>query len=177
MKVVDFVKPESVEETASVLHELGHKAALIAGGTSFQFSKSEAEKTAVVLDIESLKGITKESNSFVIGALTNISDLQEFSADDWVLDRVAKKFSSQQIRNISTLGGNIAQVFPWSDFPVVLLFDLRILLPSTATTSPLVKSEIDAIQLEKHCENSLWSNRANNVPKTSCDGIPFLNGK
>ncbi len=64
-----------------------------------------------------------------------------------------------------------------ADFAVGLQFDLRILLPSTATTSPSVNLEIDAVQLEKQHENSLWSKRANNVPKTSCDGLPFSNGK
>jgi CO/xanthine dehydrogenase FAD-binding subunit len=121
MVINDFIKPKSIEEAVTVLHQLGSKAVLMAGGTAFQFMKTKAEKTAVDINLRELKTIKKKQSSFCIGALTNISAIHEFTADGWVLDHVAKKFSTQQIRNMSTLGGNIAQVFPWSDFPVALL--------------------------------------------------------
>ena len=68
-----------------------------------------------------LHGIREESGTFRIGATTRIAALQKHHEAGWVLDRVAMHLASQQIRNMSTLGGNIARVFPWADFPVALL--------------------------------------------------------
>ena len=121
MKIVDFVKPETIDEVFSHLNQLGPNAVIIAGGTSFQFVTGETEKTAIDITSLDLKGIKVNADSFCVGALTKISEIQSFSNDGWVLSKVAKRLSTQQIRNMSTLGGNIAQVFPWSDFPTVLL--------------------------------------------------------
>ena len=121
MKIIDFIRPKTVEEAVSLLHKLGSKAILMAGGTAFQFITTDAEKTAIDMTSLNLKEIILKDNTFKIGALTTVTELREFSEKGWVLNRVAKKFSTQQKRNMSTLGGNIARIFPWSDFPVVLL--------------------------------------------------------
>ena len=121
MKIIDFTKPVSIEETCSLLKQLGSKAIVTAGGTAFQFKTGDAEKTAVDINSLDLVGIETRNNSFCIGALTKISEIQSFSNSGWVLNKVAKKLSTQQIRNMCTLGGCIAQIFPWSDFPVALL--------------------------------------------------------
>ncbi|MFA5140538.1 MAG: FAD binding domain-containing protein, partial [Elusimicrobiota bacterium] len=56
------------------------------------------------------------------GAMTKIADLQEYRGGrGWVLDRVARLFATQQVRNMATLGGSIVWVTPWADFPVALL--------------------------------------------------------
>ncbi|MCF7889534.1 MAG: FAD binding domain-containing protein, partial [Victivallales bacterium] len=121
MKIVDFVSTGSVEQASTVLKQLGAKGILMAGGTAFHFFSSEAGKTAGVPNDEQLRFISENNGFFEIGSFASISDLREFSNQGWVLDRVAEEFATQQIRNMSTLGGNISQVFPWSDFPVVLL--------------------------------------------------------
>jgi CO/xanthine dehydrogenase FAD-binding subunit len=121
MIISDFIKPKNIEEAVEVLHQLGSKAVIMAGSTAFQFLTTDAEKTAIDINLLDLKEIKLNQGTFSVGALTTVSTIQEFSAEGWVLNRVAKKLSTQQIRNMSTLGGNIAQVFPWSDFPVALL--------------------------------------------------------
>ncbi len=121
MKIIDFTKPASIEETCSLLNQLDSKAVITAGGTSFQFKTGNAVKTAVDINALNLAGIEVREDSFCIGALTKIAELQNFTNNGWVLGKVAKKLSTQQIRNMCTLGGCVAQVFPWSDFPVVLL--------------------------------------------------------
>ena len=121
MKIVDFKKPETLNEAHSMISEPDKKTVIMAGGTSFQFLSEDSEKTAVDINSVLPKGISAKNNNFTIGAATNIVELQEYSAQGWVLNNVAVKLSTQQIRNMSTLGGNIARVFPWSDFPVALL--------------------------------------------------------
>jgi aerobic carbon-monoxide dehydrogenase medium subunit len=121
MVISDFIKPKNIEEAVTVLHQLGSKAVLMAGGTAFQFLTTDAEKIALDITALGLKKIKQNNGSYSIGALTTISEMQDFSDQGWMLNSVAKKFATQQIRNMSTLGGNIAQVFPWSDLPVALL--------------------------------------------------------
>ena len=121
MKIVDFVRPKTVEKACLLFQQLEEKAVIVAGGTAFRFLSDDSEKTAIDISALRMNGIKKDKDSFIIGAGTNISEILEFKSDGWVLNKVAKKFSNQQIRNISTIGGNIARIFPWSDFPVALL--------------------------------------------------------
>jgi CO/xanthine dehydrogenase FAD-binding subunit len=110
-----------LEEARTILKELGADGIALAGGTSHGFMKGDEEKAAVDLAWLGYDRIDSSADSFVIGANTRIADLQNFHAPGWVLDRVALQFVSQPIRNMTTLGGNIVRVFPWNDFPVVLL--------------------------------------------------------
>jgi len=121
MKIVDFRIPADVKEARSILKDLGPQGAPLAGGTSLGFLPGREPKVAVDITRLELSGISRENGTFRIGATTRIADLQKHSAEGWVLDGVAKRLASQQIRNMSTLGGNIARVFPWADFPVVLM--------------------------------------------------------
>ena len=121
MKIIDFRKPETLNELHSIVSELGKKAVFMSGGTSFQFLTEDSVKTAIDVNSVLSKGINADKNYFTMGAAIKIADLQEYSTQGWILNKVAVKLSTQQIRNMSTLGGNIARVFPWSDFPVALL--------------------------------------------------------
>ncbi len=121
MKFADFRIPASLDEARSTLKELGPSGFPIAGGTSLVFIPGGESRTAVDITRLGLEGIQRENGAFRIGAATRLAALQEFHAEGWVLDQVARELASQQIRNISTLGGNAARVFPWADFPVALL--------------------------------------------------------
>ncbi len=121
MKVVDFKLPTRLDEAQKILKDLGPKGIPVAGGTSFVFMPDQDPRTAVDITRLGLSGITRENGSFSIGAVTPLAGLQKHHEAGWVLDRVAVHLASQQIRNMSTLGGNIARVFPWSDFPIALL--------------------------------------------------------
>jgi CO/xanthine dehydrogenase FAD-binding subunit len=120
MKLNEFIIPDDLRAAKSALKKLGDKGFAVAGGTSLHFL-GLAEKTAVDLTHLGLSGIKKTGGSFLVGATTNLGELMKYQSAGWVLDRVALHTSTQQIRNISTLGGNIVRVFPWNDFPVALL--------------------------------------------------------
>lgn len=121
MKIADFRQPANLEEACAILAELGPKGYALAGATSLVFLSGNEEKIAVDITRVGLAGIRRKDSRYEIGSLTRVSDLQHFHEPGWVLDRVAVQLASQQIRNMSTLGGNIARVFPWADFPVALL--------------------------------------------------------
>jgi CO/xanthine dehydrogenase FAD-binding subunit len=121
MKIIDFVRPGSIENARVTLHELGEQGMPIAGGTALHFLKNQ--KPVTVVDISGLgfKGIADEKNGYRIGATTPLADIQEYRAERWAFHEVTRRLATHQIRNVSTLGGNIACVFPWSDLPVSLL--------------------------------------------------------
>ena len=122
MRFTDFRLPTELGEASKAMKELGASGFLLAGGTSLTFQEGKAERTAVDLARAGLAGIEDAPDGFKIGAMTRIADLQEYRGGrGWVLDRVARLFATQQIRNMATLGGSIVWVTPWADFPVALL--------------------------------------------------------
>jgi CO/xanthine dehydrogenase FAD-binding subunit len=117
----DFVVPGSLDEARAELKRLGPEGMPLAGATSLLFMRHKEPRVAVDLSRAGLSGLVAEADHFVIGAMTSITALREYRAEGWVLDQVAGRFVTQQIRNQSTLGGNIVRVFAWADFPVALL--------------------------------------------------------
>lgn len=120
MKVEEFILPDHLDSARQSLIQFDNHALPAAGCTAFHFYSDQQTKKAVVLTHLDLAGITEDDDEFRIGATTLIADLMTKKAEGWVLDRVATCFASHQIRNISTLGGNIAKPFPWNDYPVAL---------------------------------------------------------
>jgi carbon-monoxide dehydrogenase medium subunit len=121
MKFRDFLIPTSLDEARRALRELGDGGFPVAGGTALHFLPDQPEKTAVDITRIGLDGISPGGGAFRIGAATTVASLQLHRAKGWVLDRVARSLATQQIRNVSTIGGNIVRIFPWADFPAALL--------------------------------------------------------
>ncbi len=122
MKITDFVFPKTLEEAQKMLLEYGDRGALISGGTSLTYLKEQkTEKIAINISRLPLKEITQSNNEFHIGSLNVISDLRTYSATGWKLSKIAKSVSTEQIRNMTTIGGNVSKLFYWSEFPVVFL--------------------------------------------------------
>ena len=121
MKFADFAIPSSLEEALALLREKSDTAFPVAGATALQYLGDMPEKTAVDITRLGLSGIQPTDSAFQIGATTTLAEAVSFTAPGWVLGHVARKIPTQQIRNISTVGGNICRVFPWSDLPVALL--------------------------------------------------------
>jgi carbon-monoxide dehydrogenase medium subunit len=121
MKIITYHRPTTLDEARKILKELGPSGVPLAGATSHAFMKSDDEKVAVDLAWMGYDRIEPTLTGFAIGANTRIADLQFHQAVGWVLNRVASHFVSQPMRNMTTIGGNVARVFPWNDFPVALL--------------------------------------------------------
>ena len=121
MKLTAYHRPTTLAEARRMLTELGPTGVPLAGATSHAFMKGDDEKVAVDLAWLGYDAIAPTTTGFAVGANTRIADLQFHRAAGWVLDRVAAKFVSQPMRNMTTIGGNVARVFPWNDFPIALL--------------------------------------------------------
>lgn len=121
MKIVDYRIPTRLEEALTTLRDLGPAGFPLAGATSLVFMAGAEPRTAVDINRLGLEGLRRQNGCFHLGATLRIAALQKHHEPGWVLDRVAVQLASQQIRNMSTLGGNICQVWSWCDFPVALL--------------------------------------------------------
>jgi CO/xanthine dehydrogenase FAD-binding subunit len=121
VKLREFIRPASLSAARELLRELGPQGMALAGGTALHFMQDDTPCTAVDVSRLGLSFIRPEGDFFVIGATTPLSDIQRHRAPRWAMHEICRRISTHQIRNISTIGGNICRVFPWADLPVVLL--------------------------------------------------------
>ncbi|BBO85343.1 dehydrogenase [Desulfosarcina ovata subsp. sediminis] len=118
MKTFQHATVSSVTDAISILSKHGNNAKLIAGGTDLiglLKSKATPHYPDVVVNIKPITGldqIKQESGGLIIGALTRLSDIvdSEVIRDDFpILAEAAASVAMPQIRNVGTLGGNLAQ--------------------------------------------------------------------
>lgn len=129
MKLCEFIRPASLSAARDNLRELGPRGMILAGGTALHFMQDHTPVTAVDITRLGLSYIKQEGDFYDIGATTPLADIQRYRAPRWALHEICRRISTHQIRNVSTLGGNICRVFPWADLPVVLLaMDARMVI-------------------------------------------------
>src|SRR5262249_34382007 len=74
--------------------------------------------------VEELKGISADSDKLTIRAMTTISDLFDspLLVDNFkVLRTVCRNISTQPIRNMATLGGNLTCRYTWTEMGAVMI--------------------------------------------------------
>jgi len=131
MKLSEFIRPSSLAEARKTLRALGPKGMVLAGGTALHFMPGKTPVTAVDITGLGLSYIKQKGDYFSIGAATPLSDIQRYRGPRWAMHEICRRISTHQIRNVSTIGGNICRVFPWADLPVVLLaMDARMVVYS-----------------------------------------------
>lgn len=116
MKPFDFYVPTTVDEALALMHEHQDSVSPIAGGTDLTLELNERKATpAAIIDLKHIKEleyIRMEDGKFRIGAMTTHAAL---AADEnikkyvHVLHDATRQVGSPQIRNLGTIGGNIAQ--------------------------------------------------------------------
>jgi carbon-monoxide dehydrogenase medium subunit len=124
----EYHAPETVEEAASLLAELGDDAKVLAGGQSLvPIMSLRLASFGHLVDIgriPALSGITNEGTTTAIGATTvqaAIENADGLSARAPLLTRSTPLIGHFQIRNRGTLGGSIAHADPAAEYPAVAL--------------------------------------------------------
>ncbi len=117
-----YIRPKTLQEAVEILSDKGGKATIIAGGTDVMVDMRSGEiSPSYLLDIsrlEELKGIRMEGENLVVGATTTLSDIynSKLLGDEApTLKKCAYNFASTQIRNVATIGGNVAHCSPCGD--------------------------------------------------------------
>ncbi|HZD40691.1 MAG TPA: xanthine dehydrogenase family protein subunit M [Terriglobales bacterium] len=122
-----YVAARSVEEAVGLLAKHGEEGKLLAGGHSLiPAMKLRLQSPQILIDvgtIPGLRGVARDGNQLVIGALTVHADV---AASDLVrqhlpgLADAASVIGDLQVRNCGTIGGSIAHADPSADLPVIL---------------------------------------------------------
>ncbi len=121
--------PTTVAEALSLLHQHKDKARIIAGGTDLILDM-EAEHAAapeVLVDVTKISGIDRvaqEDGWIVLGAgitHTQIESSPLLRAHARCLTESCGVIGGPQVRNVATLGGNVAHALPAADGTIGLL--------------------------------------------------------
>ncbi|MDA3862467.1 MAG: FAD binding domain-containing protein [Deltaproteobacteria bacterium] len=143
INVTQFVKPDSLP---SALEELNREGSIaLAGGTSLSLSKSKKYTKVVNLsNLTELKKIETKNNRLEIGAMVSMTQLAEVEDSPFpILRKTASSIYSTAIRNMTTVGGEIAKGVYWVDLPVTLLaLDTQVLLQNSSSSRTVALSEI-----------------------------------
>lgn len=126
MKSFEFYEPTTLAEASRLFAE--EHAQLLAGGTDIIIGMkayTETPETVISLQkIPGLDGITTDGDSINIGAMAKVREV-ELSGDiqqhHTALAEGASEIGSIQIRNLATIGGNIAHASPAADTVAGLL--------------------------------------------------------
>jgi len=116
MRGFDLYQPANLENALSLTERLGKDAWLMAGGNdSLDWFKDRVKNPSALIDIlaiDSLRGIKEIDDGIEIGAtttLTEIANSELIRSRYNLLAEAAGHVASPQIRNVSTIGGNLCQ--------------------------------------------------------------------
>jgi carbon-monoxide dehydrogenase medium subunit len=123
-----YHRPASLADAVKLLSDLGEDARPLAGGHSLvPMMKLRLASPAHLVDlhgIAGLKGIRRDGNSLVIGAMTTQQELlasEEVARSVPILHEAALLIADPQVRYRGTIGGNVANGDPGNDMPALML--------------------------------------------------------
>jgi putative selenate reductase FAD-binding subunit len=128
--IQEFFKPQTMTEAVALKDKYRDEAVFMAGGTDVNCtaSKYEIEK---VIGIEQLKlnSISKTAEALSIGAGVTIQGLIDSPIIPDQLTIAAEHFVNRNIRNMATVGGNIASNHATSNLiPILIALDAELKL-------------------------------------------------
>ena len=129
--MTDFFRPSTIGDVVRIMAE--KRPVLVAGGTDLMIRMRNGLLPRAVMDIsgvDALHGVGMHGSDLVIGALTTHAELEaapairEFVPALW---QAVRMVGSPQIRNMGTIGGNIANASPSADtLPPLYVLDARV---------------------------------------------------
>ena len=124
----DYHSPTSLDEAIQLLGELGEDAKILAGGHSLiPMMKLRLAEPTHLVDINGLSDLNyiKEQDGYLcIGAMTRESDLEtsDLIAENYpILKDTSEVIADPLVRNLATVGGNIAHGDPANDHPATMV--------------------------------------------------------
>jgi carbon-monoxide dehydrogenase medium subunit len=124
-KVEAFYRPANVREALRLLQSGKGQARVVAGGTDVVVEGDDSVRFLIDITHAGLSYIRRRGTAFAIGATTTMAELEESDAIQalagGLLSRAARTCGSAPIRNLATLGGNMANGSPAADMATPLL--------------------------------------------------------
>jgi carbon-monoxide dehydrogenase medium subunit len=151
----DYHRPATLDEALALLEEHGSEAKVLAGGASLiPLMKLRLAEPAHLVDIggiPGLHGIDAPNGSIRLGALVREADIAGSLAARRlpILADAAEVIADPLVRNVGTVGGNVAHGDPANDHPAVMLaLDATYLVrgPAGVREIPASAFHIDLLQ-------------------------------
>ncbi|WMT76716.1 xanthine dehydrogenase family protein subunit M [Bradyrhizobium sp. Ash2021] len=123
-----YHRPATVADAVKLLSTLGDEARPLAGGHSLvpmmKLRLATPEHLVDLHGIDGLKGIRRDGNTIVIGAMTTQHQLlasDEIAKSLPILHETAAVIADPQVRYRGTIGGNVANGDPGNDMPALMM--------------------------------------------------------
>ncbi|MFO1111443.1 MAG: xanthine dehydrogenase family protein subunit M [Bradyrhizobium sp.] len=123
-----YHRPATLADAVRLLATLGEEARPLAGGHSLvpmmKLRLATPEHLVDLHGIAGLKGIRREGNKLVIGAMTTQHELlasDEVAKSIPILHETALLIADPQVRYRGTIGGNVANGDPGNDMPALMM--------------------------------------------------------
>ena len=124
----EYLTPSKISDAIAMLQKHGEEAKILAGGHSLiPAMRLRLSEPGYLIDISGIQGldyILEESGQLRIGAMTREASLEESQIVrekyPLLLD-TAKMIADPSVRNLATVGGNLAHGDPANDHPATML--------------------------------------------------------
>lgn len=143
----DYHSPGSLDEALALLAQFGDEAKILAGGHSLipamRFRLAMPENLVDINGLSDLAYLKEEGGYLAIGAMTRESALEESQLVQHrypLLADTAAVIADPLVRNLATVGGNLAHADPANDHPATMLAygaDIVVQGPGGARTIPV----------------------------------------
>lgn len=124
-QVEDFCRPTSVPEALRMLQRAKGRARIVAGGTDAIVAGGNGVRVLIDITRAGLSYIRLKPGTVAIGATTTMAEIEESDLlrkmAGGILSLAAATCGSAAIRNLATVGGNIANASPAADLATPLL--------------------------------------------------------
>jgi carbon-monoxide dehydrogenase medium subunit len=124
----EYLRPKTVPEAVALLQQHGDEAKILSGGQSLiPMMKLRLARPGYLVDINAISGLSyiKEEGGFLkIGGLTREAELEASSlvkSKYPLLMDTAAVIADPQVRNMATVGGNLAHGDPANDHPATMV--------------------------------------------------------
>lgn len=123
----EYHRPSSLDDAVGLMSSLGDDALLVAGGHSLipmmKLRMAAPEHLVDLQDVQSLKSISIDGSKVTVGAMVTQAEMiasSELCAICPILREASLQIADPQIRNLGTIGGNVANGDPGNDMPAVM---------------------------------------------------------
>ena len=124
----EYLRPTTIPEAITLLQQHGDDAKILSGGQSLiPMMKLRIARPAILIDINRISRLSyiKEEGGFLkIGGLTRESELEAsplIRAKYSILFDTSVVIADPQVRNLATVGGNLAHGDPANDHPATMV--------------------------------------------------------
>jgi len=150
LQAIEYFQPSTVSEALAFLSHSPAKTKILAGGTDLviQLRERAVEPDFIVdlANVKGLRGIESDGRSIIIGSMVTFSELEQnplILKCLPILAQAAASVGSPQIRNMATIGGNIANAATAADsIPALLALDAKLSLVSAGGSRELALEDI-----------------------------------